>query len=152
DGRGWTFEGGTYEHSEIPVGVWIGAIQQRFAANRDIPLPDSILDLVLLDLGVRINATTEEYSFQATAKFPIYESAKKFDNDKSLAIVTVQLDLVGGVATFRGLLTVLEREFSIAFSSRGILVASYDGSQVQGLKLQELLNQFAPELGKLVGA
>ena len=103
---------------------------------------------MILNLGVRINTTTCEYSFQGTARFPIDGKT----DGASKAELTIQVDSEGDSATFRGILTLLERDFEVAFNSSGLLVATYDGIEAKGVDLKELIGEISKTIGDKVAA
>jgi hypothetical protein len=151
NGQGWTFSGGTYDNDEIPIGDWVTGALGLLGWNADIALPAPIRDLTLLSLGVRINTVTQEYSFQGTAKFPI-DGVRA--NDNGSAELTVQMDLDQQRATFRGYLTLFEREFAVSFATDGAnagqLVATYDGTKADPINLKQLLSQISDRIGSRV--
>lgn len=146
-GQGWTFAGGTLENCEIPIGEWISGIRKDFGWSAEIPLPSALRELTLLNLAVRMNTAVQAYSFQASAKFPIDGVAR---DHAEAAMLTVQLDLEQRRATFRGYLSVLDREFTVAFASNGLLVAAYDGTRAEPVDLKQLLSRISKSLGNLV--
>lgn len=146
DGRGWTFSGGTFDDEEIPIGGWLDQAWALWTTGKAPQLPPSVEDLVLRDLGVRINTTTGEYSFQGTARFPL--DGKK--DGTSQAELTVQVDREGDAALFRGMLTLCERDFGVAFHDAGLLVATYDGTGAKPVDLKQLVSQISTTIGDKV--
>lgn len=148
NGRGWTFSGGTFDDEEIEVGEWFCSMW-ALASQTDAPaLPNALKELVVLNLGVRINPTTKEYSFQGTGRFPIDGNA----DSESNAELTIQVDCEGDLATFSGSLSLLEREFDVVFDNTGLLVATYDGSDAKPIDLKELASEISKTVGDKIAA
>jgi hypothetical protein len=148
NGQGWTFSGGTFDEEEIPIGDWLSDVWALWSPKQIPAMPDALKDLVLVNLGVRINTTTKDYSFQGTARFPIDGNK----DNTSKAELTVQVDREGDSATFRGALTILERDFEVVFNNAGLLVGTYDGSNAKGVDLRELVSEISKTIGDQIAA
>ncbi|HEX3681697.1 MAG TPA: DUF6603 domain-containing protein [Bryobacteraceae bacterium] len=145
-GQGWTFSGGTFDEEEIPIGDWFKDVWALWSSNPVPELPPAVKDLTLLNLGVRFNTTTGDYSFQGTARFPIDGKT----DSASKAELTVQVDREGESATFRGILTLLERDFEVVFNNTGLtglLVATYDGTGAKPVNLKQLVSEISKTIG-----
>jgi hypothetical protein len=143
NGQGWTFSGGTLDDEEIPIGEWLNSVWKLWSTSNAPALPAAVQGLTLLNLGMRINTTTRDYSFQGTARFPIDGNV----NSTSKAELTVQVDREGDSARFSGILTLLDRNFEVVFNNAGLLVATYDGSGAAPIDLKELISEISKTIG-----
>jgi hypothetical protein len=148
NGQGWTFSGGTFDEEEIPIGEWLDSDWKLWSTSNAPALPDAVKGLTLLNLGMRINTTTRDYSFQGTARFPIDGNI----NSTSKAELTVQVDREGESARFSGILTLLDRDFEVVFNNAGLLVATYDGSGAKPIDLKELVSEISKTIGDKIAA
>jgi hypothetical protein len=148
NGQGWTFSGGTFDDEEILIGEWLKSVWALWSSSTAPELPAAVQGLTLVNLGMRINTTTRDYSFQGTARFPIDGNP----NSTSKAELTVQVDCEGDSARFSGILTLLERNFEVVFNNAGLLVATYDGSDAQPIDLQELVSEISKTVGDKIAA
>ncbi len=146
NGQGWTFSGGTIEGQEIEAGTWIEDVWKRWSPAQKPSLPESIKSLVLKDLGVRFNTATKDYSFEGTGRFSIGGE----EGHQTKAELTVQVRREADRATLRGILSILDREFEVAFDTSGLLVATYDGTGAKPVDLRDLVTEISKDLGGLI--
>jgi len=156
NGSGWTFAGGSYEQSKLPVGDWLAGVGELLQLPASAQLPAPLHGLQVYDFGVKFNTATKDFSFHATADFPIDGQVGVAGS----AILTVRADLTqvpGKTAhdlTFGGSLKVLQRDFEVGFGSyaegTSLLVASYSGAGADKVYLRSFVSEISPSVAELI--
>ncbi|WP_150049137.1 DUF6603 domain-containing protein [Methylomonas rhizoryzae] len=158
NGSGWSFAGGTYQQSKIPAGQWLVGIGELLKLPDAAQLPGPVRELQLYNLGVKFNTATQDFSFHATAQFPIDGQV----GSTSLATLTVRADLTkvpeqtAHNLTFGGSLHVLQRDFEVGFGSyadgTSLLVASYSSAGADKVYLRAFVAEISESVSKLIPA
>jgi hypothetical protein len=108
-GRGWKFEGSTGDGQTIAIGTLASDLATRFGAAGAVPA--SLSGAVITNLHVAFDTGTKAFSFSGETKLEL-DASHELD---LVVVIDLQPSGTGYRRSFRGILTLGDLEFGLAF-------------------------------------
>lgn len=149
DTKGWYFEGGTTQDSEIQVGAFIAQIAAGFGAN----VPTSIANMTMDDLYFSYESKTGNFGFGLKMHLQIQEVPVVLI--PSISITNIGTPTAPRYSdTYAGIINIGELEFLLLFNTQDqtdLFMAVYSHtSEQKAVVLHDLVESISPGLAQII--